>query len=67
VTVVFDSWAVLRFLVDEGGAARRVDELLTEERPTMSWTNLGEVSYILSRAALQPAAEETVRDPRQGA
>lgn len=63
-TVVLDSWAVLRFLEDSPPAAAAVEELLEHSRPLMSWINLGEVHYVLRRAAGQDAAIETVRDLR---
>ncbi len=63
-TVVLDSWAVLRFLEDSPPAAAAVEELLEHSRPLMSWINLGEVHYVLRRAAGQDAAIETLRDLR---
>jgi predicted nucleic acid-binding protein len=63
-TVVLDSWAVLRFLEDSPPAAAAVEELLAHSRPLMSWINLGEVHYVLRRAAGEDAAIETVRDLR---
>lgn len=63
-TVVLDSWAVLRFLEDSPPAAAAVEELLEHSRPLMSWINLGEVHYVLRRAAGEDAAIETVRDLR---
>ncbi len=63
-TVVLDSWAVLRFLEDSPPAAAAVEELLDHSRPLMSWINLGEVHYVLRRAAGEDAAIETVRDLR---
>lgn len=63
-TVVLDSWAVLRFLEDSPPAAGAVEELLEHSRPLMSWINLGEVHYVLRRAAGEDAAIETVRDLR---
>jgi predicted nucleic acid-binding protein len=35
-----------------------------DERPVMSWINLGEVHYILVRRNGEPAAAEAVRDLR---
>src|SRR5436190_1119905 len=64
MTTVLDSWAVLRFLEDSGTAASDVANLLTRERPVMSWINLGEVFYILRRHAGEDAASSTVRDLR---
>lgn len=63
-TEVLDSWAVLRFLEDAHPAAEAVEELLERGRPLMSWINLGEVHYVLRRAAGEDAAMEAVRDLR---
>lgn len=62
--VVVDSWAVLRYLEDEGPAAARVATLLETERPVMSWINLGEVFYVLHRLHGERAASDAVRDLR---
>jgi predicted nucleic acid-binding protein len=64
VTVVLDSWAVLRYLEDAGEAAAEVAELLERDRPLMSWINLGEVHYVLRRLHGEDDAVETVRDLR---
>ncbi len=64
MTVVLDSWAVLRYLEDAGTAAARVAKLLDHERPLMSWINLGEVYYVLRRFHGEAAAADTVRDLR---
>ncbi len=64
MTVVLDSWAILRFLEDAEPTAGLVDSLLDTERPLMSWINLGEVLYILRRSHGDNAATETVRDLR---
>jgi predicted nucleic acid-binding protein len=64
MTVVLDSWAVLRYLEDTEPAATRVADLLEDERPLMSWINLGEVHYVLRRAHGEDDAVETVRDLR---
>ena len=64
MTVVLDSWAVLRYLEGAEPAASAVQELLDEDRPVMSWINLGEVFYVLHRTHGDGAAEETVRDLR---
>jgi ribonuclease VapC len=65
VTVVLDSWAVLRYLEDAGPAASHVSELLDHERPLISWINLGEVHYVVRRQHGEDAATETVRDLRR--
>lgn len=64
MTAVLDSWAVIRFLEGTGPAASEVAGLLEAERPRMSWINLGEVFYVLRRAAGEDAAAATVRDLR---
>jgi len=64
VTVVLDSWAILRYLEDHGAAADRVAALLDAERPVVSWINLGEVFYVLRRATGEGPAATTVRDVR---
>jgi len=64
VTVVLDSWAVLRYLEDAGPAAETISDLLGRETPLISWINLGEVHYVLRRLHGEDAATETVRDLR---
>lgn len=64
MTVVLDSWAVLRYLEDAEPAASAVADLLAGEKPLMSWINLGEVHYVLRRLHGEEAAVETVRDLR---
>lgn len=65
MTIVLDSWAVLRYLEDAEPAAQAVAELLGGDKPLMSWINLGEVHYVLRRSHGADAAAETVRDLRQ--
>ena len=64
MTIVLDSWAVLRFLENAQPAADLVAALLDDQRPLMSWINLGEVHYVVRRAHGEDAAMETVRDLR---
>jgi predicted nucleic acid-binding protein len=64
VTVVLDSWAVLRYLEDASPAAEAVSDLLGQEKPLMSWINLGEIHYVLRRLHGEDTATETVRDLR---
>ena len=59
-----DSWAVLRLLEGTEPAAGRVEQVLAEDRPTMSWINLGEVFYIVRRDQGDHEAHEVVRDLR---
>jgi len=65
VTVVLDSWAVLRYLEGSEPAAQLVADLLSQQRPLMSWINLGEVHYVLRRAHGEEAAAEAIRDLRE--
>ncbi|MFP3901357.1 MAG: PIN domain-containing protein [Acidimicrobiia bacterium] len=65
MTVVLDSWAVLRYLEDAEPVAEAVADLLDGDRPLMSWINLGEVHYVLRRLHGEDAATETVRDLRE--
>lgn len=64
MTVVLDSWAVLRFLENGDPVAPLVGDLLEHERPLMSWINVGEVYYVVRRASGEDDAMETVRDLR---
>ncbi len=64
MTVVLDSWAILRYLEDADPAAHAVSELLEQEKPLMSWLNLGEIHYVLRRLHGEDNATETVRDLR---
>ncbi len=64
MTVVLDSWAVLRYLEDAGAAAAAVEDLLEAETPLISWINLGEVHYLLRRLRGEDDAIQTVRDLR---
>jgi predicted nucleic acid-binding protein len=64
LSVVLDSWAILRFLEDRGDAAGLVADLLATDRPIISWINLGEVFDVVRRAAGESAAAATVRDLR---
>ena len=65
MTVVLDSWAVLRYLEDSAPAAALVSDLLGRERPLISWINLGEVYYVLRRARGETEASEAIRDLRE--
>ncbi|MFT3852664.1 MAG: type II toxin-antitoxin system VapC family toxin [Ilumatobacteraceae bacterium] len=64
MTVVLDSWAVLRYLENTSPASQAVADLLAVERPLMSWINLGEVYYVLRRAVGEADAADAVRDIR---
>ncbi len=65
MTVVLDSWAVLRYLEDAEPAGQVVAELLDGDKPLMSWINLGEVHYVLRRLHGEDDAVETLRDLRE--
>lgn len=64
MTVVLDSWAVLRYLEDRDPAATLVADVLERERSVISWINLGEVFYVLRRLAGDDEAAATLRDLR---
>ncbi len=65
MTVVLDSWAVLRLLEGTEPAASRVQsELDGEVSPVMSWINLGEVFHVVRRLHGHDEAESVVRDLR---
>lgn len=59
---VLDSWAILRYLEDQEPAASAVAGLLGEQKPLVSWINMGEVFYIIRRRAGEKDALATVRD-----
>ena len=62
MTIVLDSWAVIRYLDDEATAAQAVADLLEEQRPSISWINLGVVASVIQRRHGEDAATTTVRD-----
>ena len=64
MTFALDSWAVLRLLEGTEPAAGRVEQILTDARPVMSWINLGEVFYIVRRDQGDSEAHGVVRDLR---
>lgn len=63
MTDCLDSWAILRWLEGEEPAAGRVERSL-ETGPVMSWINLGEVFYVVHRAAGADRARAVVGDLR---
>ncbi len=65
MTIVLDSWAVLEYLDGEGPGAEVVTDLLAEQRPLMSWINLGEVHYVVRRRHGEEEAAATTRDLRR--
>ena len=64
MTVALDSWAVLRLLEGSEPAASRVQALLDDQQPVMSWINLGEVYSIVSRDQGRADGEHVLRDLR---
>ncbi|MFO7777068.1 MAG: PIN domain-containing protein [Nitriliruptoraceae bacterium] len=65
MTVVLDSWAILRLLEGTEPAVSRVHvELDGDVRPVMSWINLGEVFYVVRRLHRGEEAESVERDLR---
>ena len=62
MTVVLDSWAIVRYLEDDGAIADEVTSLLDSERPVVSWINLGEVFYVIRRAVGDEGATVALRD-----
>jgi predicted nucleic acid-binding protein len=65
MTVVLDSWAIMRLLDGSEPAASRVQTVIDSGDAVMSWINLGEVHYVLQRARGAGIADETVRDIEQ--
>jgi predicted nucleic acid-binding protein len=63
VTVVLDSWAVLRWLEGIEPVAGRV-ETVVADHSVMSWINLGEVFEVVWRASGAAVARRTVSDIR---
>ncbi len=63
MSVCLDSWAVLAWLDGEEPALSRVEESLAD-RPVVSWVNLVDVYYRVSRDQGQAVADETLRDLR---
>lgn len=59
-----DAWVVLAYLEGKEPSLSRVTGLLEEERPIMSWINLGEVAYVMQRKLGASVARETVAEMR---
>ena len=65
MTVVLDSWAVLRLLEGDEPAASRVEATFDGTvRPVMSWMNVGEVYYVVMRLRGGDEADSILRDLR---
>ncbi len=62
--VCLDSWAVLAWLDGDEPAAAAVAEVLDRERPVMSWINLVEVSYRLTRDHGSSEADRAISELR---
>jgi uncharacterized protein len=62
MTIVLDSWAIMRLLDGAEPAASRVQAVIDSGDAAMSSINLGEVLYILRRSVGVESAERTVRD-----
>lgn len=64
MTACLDSWAVLAWLDGEEPACTRVEALLREQQPVMSWINAVEVYYRVERDHDREAANEVLRELR---
>lgn len=62
--VCLDSWAVLAWLDGDEPAAAAVAEVLDRERPVISWINLVEVSYRLTRDHGNDEADRAIAELR---
>lgn len=62
MTVVLDSWAIMRLLEGAEPSASRVQARIDAGEAVMSWINLGEVFYVLTRSVGHAAARSTVSD-----
>ncbi|CAN5177506.1 type II toxin-antitoxin system VapC family toxin [soil metagenome] len=65
MTSCLDSWAILRWLEGAEPARSRVEDVLADERPVVSWINLGEVFYISWRAGGEDLARSVIDDLRR--
>jgi predicted nucleic acid-binding protein len=59
-----DSWAVLAWLDGDEPATVAVTDILDRDRPAMSWINLVEVTYRLTRDHGEGEAERAVSELR---
>ncbi len=64
MTFCLDAWAVIAWLENFEPAVGRVHQILTEERPLMSWINAGEVFYQLHRRQSPSRALEVIHNLR---
>lgn len=62
MTVVLDSWAIVRLLEGAEPAAGRVQEQIDSGETAMSWITLGEVFYVLRREHGEAAAGLAIQD-----
>ena len=61
--MVLDSWAILN-LLDDGPNAVKVEAAVESGGAVMSWINMGEVVYVLTRRKVGLAVDEVVADIR---
>lgn len=66
MTHALDAWVLVDYLDGREPALSRLGELLVDERPVMSWINLGEVAYVLQRRVGRDAARQTIAEIRGG-
>ena len=59
-----DAWVLVDYLDGRERARSRLDEVLVDERPVMSWINLGEVAYVLHRRVGRDAMRGTIVEIR---
>ena len=62
MTVVLDSWAIMRLLEGAEPAASRVQAEIDAGQAVMNWINLGEIFYVLTRSVGLAAAQSTIND-----
>jgi predicted nucleic acid-binding protein len=63
--ICLDAWAIIAFLTDDDGA-NEVADVIESGAGLMSWINLGEVAYVLTRRDGEPKAREAVGDLAAG-
>jgi predicted nucleic acid-binding protein len=64
MTICLDAWAIIAWLENVEPAATRVNDLLLDERPVMSWVNAGEVCYQVQRRRTRRDAIQVIRSLR---
>lgn len=58
--VVLDAWPLLEMLEGAEPVSTQVVDLIEDQRPTVSWINLGEVYYIVRRRRGARTADEVL-------